>query len=282
MYKNGTVLNASSLTHITALLTLLLSTLGGTTRVTTTQKLSVETQIRIAEEYKLTILENDSYDLLLMLKSGLLPKTDLSSIRYMIIGGCKIPFSVIHEVNSYLPNGSVINEYGLTEVGAVSMDFPRFSGKDTVGRLVNGVSVKIIDDKGDRCGLNENGEICVKPRFKFLGYYKNKELTDEAFDREGFFLTGDIGHIDENGYLYIVDRKKHIIVGNSGWVFPSDIEEILLKSPNIKSVCVVGVPFDEIAEVPAAVVVRTNGSNISEGEISKMVNGIFHWNYKFL
>lgn len=119
-------------------------------------------------------------------------------------------------MNSYLPNGNVHIDYGATELGGVSFDYPKFTEKDAVGQLVNGVSIKIIDDQGNRCGIDVEGEICAKARFKFLGYYKNQQLTDDVLDSDGFFKTGDIGHIDKDGYLYIVDRKKHIIVGESG------------------------------------------------------------------
>lgn len=162
---------------------------------------------------------------------------------------------------------------GLTELGTVSIDFPKFSGTQTVGRLTNGVAVKIIDQTGKRCGSNVHGEICVKPRFKFLGYYKNPKLTAETIDDEGFFKTGDIGYFDNDKLLYIVDRKKNIIAGRYDWIIPSEIEEVLLKSPDIRDVCIVGVPTVPAFDVPAAVVVRSKGSKINEEEICKMVVG---------
>lgn len=100
----------------------------------------------------------------------------------------------------------------------MSFDYPKFTEKDTVGQLVNGAKIKIIDEKGNRCGIDVEGEICVKARFKFLGYYKNPQLTADVMDSDGFFKTGDIGHIDSDGYLYVSDRKKNIIVGESGSV----------------------------------------------------------------
>lgn len=156
----------------------------------------------------------------------------------------------------------------------VAADFPNYTDKDTVGRLVNGFTVKIIDEDGNRCGIDVDGEICIKSRFKFHGYYKNRGLTAEYVDEEGFLLTGDVGHIDGNGYLYIVDRKKELIAYYYK-VSPSDIESLLLQSKHIESVCVVGVPFDPVIEIPAALVVRANRSNITEGDVHQMVDGIF-------
>lgn len=205
MYANGVTLSVGSVSGIAGLLPFLLSPIGGTTRILTNEPFSIEMQHRMTEKYKLTVLENDSYELLLMLKSDLLSSVDLSSVKHMIVGGCKIPFHIRREVNSYLPNGNVHIDYGATEVGGVSFDYPKFTDKDTVGILVNGVSVKIISDQGNRCGIDVEGEICVKPRFKFLGYYKNQQLTNEVLDSDGFFKTGDNQVILADEQVYSCD-----------------------------------------------------------------------------
>lgn len=165
---------------------------------------------------------------------------------------------------------------GLSETGGTSIDFPRFSGTDTVGYLTFGVQVKILDEKGNRCGVGIDGELYIKSRHKIVGYYKNQKLTNESLDSEGYFITGDIGHIDENGYLYIVDRKKFMILHHDGWVYPADIEAVLIESKEIKNVCVVGIAVhDAVFEVPAAVIVRANGSQITDRDIHKLVKGLF-------
>lgn len=275
LYGNGIAFNATTLYWNTGLFTLLLGTIGGTTRIITAEDFSVEMQLRIIEKYKATIVEDLSYNMLLMLKSDQLAKADLSSVKHYFAGGYKVPLSIAQEFNSYLPNGSVNTGYGLTEVGYnVSVDFPHFSGNDSVGRIVSGYTIKIVDEQGNRCAVGESGEICIKSRHRFLGYYKNDELTEEAIDEEGFFKTGDIGHVDSDGYLFIMDRKKNVIVHCDDWVFPAEIEAVLLKSKDIENVCVVGVPIDEIAEVPAAIVVRAHDSKITEEEIFKIVEGV--------
>lgn len=273
-YANGIAFNPNAQCCISGSLTLLLSTIGGATRIINTEDFSLEMEFRIIEKYRVTVVENDSYDVLSMIKSGILSKSDLSSVKHFIIGGCRIPFWMREKLNSYLANGNVHNEYGLVELGGIAMDFPFFTKKDTVGRLLNGFIIRIVDENGDICGINVTGELRVKSRYKFLGYYNNEELTKAAYDSEGFFKTGDIGHIDEDGYVYITDRKKDVIDNILGWVFPSEVEEFLIKSPEIEDVCVVGVPFDEASEVPAAVVVRANGATITEEEICKIVESI--------
>lgn len=89
-------------------------------------------------------------------------------------------------------------------------------------------------------------------------------------------MTGDIAKIDQDGYLYIVDRKKFMILHPDGnWVYPADIEELLIKSPEIKKACVVSVPFDDIFEVPAAAILREKGSKITEDDVHRMVKGTY-------
>lgn len=274
LYGNGIVFNATTLYWNTGLFSLLLGTIGGSTRIITAENFSVEMQLRIIEKYRATIVEDLSYHMVLMLKSAALAETDLSSVKHYFAGGYKVPLSITQEFDLHLPNGHVNTGYGLTEVGYnVSVDFPNFTGKDSVGKITSGYKIKVIDEQGNRCGTGMSGEICIKSRHGFLGYYKNDELTKEAVDSEGFFLTGDIGHIDSAGYLFITDRKKNVIVYFDDWVFPSEIEAVLLKSAAIENVCVVGVPIDAICEVPAAVVVRARGSKITENEVSKIIEG---------
>lgn len=272
---NDVILYSNSLRWITGLILLLSGTINGARRIETTEAFSPKMQIRLIEKYKVTIVFNQAYYLIELLKSGLMSGADLSSVKHMMSSGCKVPLCTRDEFNSYLPNGCVNNIYGCTELATIiSAEFPEYTGKDTVGRILDGFKIKIIDEDGHRCGVNVEGEICVKGRHKFLGYYKDEQLTAKAVDSENFFLTGDIGCFDENGYLYVKDRKKDVIYYEE-WVFPSEIEETLSKSPQIKSACVVGVKYDPVLEVPATIIVRTNNSTITEEDVCKMVAGIF-------
>lgn len=274
IYANGCAFNPNALCCISGTLTILLGTIGGATRIIGTEDFSLDMEFRIIRDYKVTIVENDAYDILLMLKSDQLQRADLTSVEHWVIGGVKIPFDMRKKFNALLPNGSIHNEYGLVELGGIAMDFPGFSGKDKVGRMLDGFLIKIVDDTGNRCGVNVDGEICVKRRCKFLGYWGDKELSESVYDNEGFFKTGDIGHIDDDGFVYITDRKKDVIDYINGWVFPSEVEEVIMKLPGVDSVCVVGVPFDEASENPAAIVVRTQDSKITEDDVCKFVEGI--------
>lgn len=194
-------------------------------------------------------------------------------MRHYLCGGSKAPLEIIKKVNEYLPNGEVNIGYGLSELGGViSVDIP-FSGRDTVGKLFAGSQVKIIDDNGNRCGINENGEICIKQLYKSLGYYGNEEATKQLIDDEGFIRTADIGYFDEDGYLYIVDRKKDLLKYCSFQISPAELESYLIKFNGIKTVCIVGVNDQTSGDLPAAVIVKNDREDITKEEIDKQVSG---------
>lgn len=263
----------SSLYWISGILSLIWGTRFGATRIITTESFSPELQLRFTEQYKVSFALNATHQIVLMLKCESFSKADLTSIRFLLVGGSKVPFYIRTEMQHYLPNGKVYVGYGTSEVaGIVSVDYGTPSSKDTVGRLANGIQMKIIDDQGNRQGVNEEGEICMKMPFKFIGYYGNQVATDETIDNEGFISSGDIGYYDADGDLFVVDRKKDLLKYYNFPIAPSEIDAFLITSPHIKSACVVGIP--EVGnDLPAAVVVRANESDISEQDVFDMVAG---------
>lgn len=183
----------SGLHWISGLNSFLMGTLEGATRVITTASLSPESMLRIIEIYNVTFVSCSPFYLIDMLKSELLPKADLSQIRHILIGGWKTPLSIIKEFESYLSkSASIIEAYGMTEMaGGVVIGFSKCSN-ESIGRILNGFTVKIVDENGYRCGIGVQGEICINHRFKFLGYLGDSEAFDQSIDSEGFFLTGDL------------------------------------------------------------------------------------------
>lgn len=201
----------------------------------------------------------------------------MSSVRRLLIGGGKVPPSLIDDLKPFLRSDATFTIfYGLTESGGAvaGAHMSTVGNKVPVGRLIDGMVMKIVDEEGNRCGINTNGEICIKYPYKFIGYYGDKELTDRVIDNEGFFLTGDIGHF-EDGNLYIEDRKKDLIYHPDEHVSPTDIETVLYKSPEVAVACVVGIP-EGVIEWPAAVIVRKEKSNVSEEDLCKLVESACH------
>ncbi|XP_031628269.1 4-coumarate--CoA ligase-like 7 [Contarinia nasturtii] len=271
----------SSLYWLSGLMVLLKGTICGATRIITTEPYSPELQLRLMEKYKVTYAMNAPHHLTLMMKNEQFTNTDLSTLKYQFVGGSKCPLHVKTEMNSYLPNGKVYSGYGMSEVsGVISCDFPGSIEKDCVGKLSNGYEVKIIDDQGEKCEPNVDGEICLKTNYKFLGYYANDKATEELFDDDGYMMTGDIGHFDDDGDLFIVDRKKDLLKFCNMQISPSQVESYIIESPEIKSVCVIGIPDDENGDLPAAVVVRADGSDVSGEDIYNMVAEHFSDHFK--
>lgn len=257
---------------ISGLFMFILSAIHGSTAIVTSKKFSADLQLSLVEKYKISFLMNSPQHLVMMLKSEHIKTADLSSIKCYFVGGNRIPIGAPAEINKYLPNGKMCTGYGLTEISLLlSGTFTELVETDTAGKLVHGSVVKIVDDNGFRCGIGENGEICVKCNNPFLGYYGNEKATTEAIDNEGFILTGDEGHFDEDGYLYIVDRLKHVLKYYTCKVYPSELESHLINSPDIESVCVVGIPDSTVGDLPAAAVVRKTNSTITEHDIYEMV-----------
>lgn len=222
----------------------------------------------------MTFTFNAAHQIVLMTKCEQFETADLSSMKCLLAGGSKVPYHLKRELKDRIPNGCLTVGYGMSEASScISLDYPAVYEKDTIGRLVGGCCAKIVDENGKRCGVNVDGEICVKMSFNFLGYYGNKNGTDEFFDEEGFMKTGDIGHFDEDADLFIVDRKKELLKYCNFQISPSEIDAFLTESPDIKSACVVGIPDEIATDLPAAVIVRANGSEITENDICNMVAG---------
>ena len=158
---------------------------------------------------------------------------DLSNLRYVASGAAPLAAEAIQEFVRRVPGVEVREGYGLTETSAlVSTNRPGGIKYGTVGVPVPGTEVRIVD-----------GEVCVRSELVMKGYWNAPELTAETI-REGWLYTGDMGRIDDNGYLTILDRKKDLIIRGGFNVFPRDVEEALLEHPAIATACVLGRPDD--------------------------------------
>lgn len=228
--------------------------------------------LQLIEKYHVTLTITAPTSLSLVLKSSKLSHANLSSLQLWLCGGSYVPNEHIEKMQKYLPYGQIIITYGFTEVsGGVSIGVPSVR-PHTVGQLKAGVVVKICDDNGNRLGIGIDGEICVQSKYRFLGYYQNSDATNDMVDGEGFLKSGDIGHIDEAGDLFIVDRKKDIFKYKSSHISPTEIECVILKIDGIKLVSIVGIPDDECMELPAAAIVKGEGCVVTESEINEILS----------
>ena len=195
------------------------------------------------------------------------PIPDLSSIRRLLSGGAKLEASLMEEFESKF--GIPIHEgYGLTEASPVVTFNPEgFARKEgSVGIPLRDIYVKIVDESGNELVPGQEGEIIVRGPNVMKGYLNRPEATREIL-RDGWLYTGDIGYLDEEGYLYIVDRKRDMIIKGGFNVYPREIEELLLHHPAIAEVAVVGVSDPVQGEEVKAYVVLKKDANISSNEI---------------
>ena len=192
---------------------------------------------------------------------------DLSTLRFVNSGGAPIPVTLI---NAFLERGIAFCQgYGLTETapGATFLtaeDALRKPG--SAGRAVPFAEVKVVGADGDRLPPGERGEILVRGPNVIKSYWDNETATREAFHADGWFRTGDIGYMDDEDYLYIVDRIKDMYISGGENVYPAEVEETMLAHPDVTDVAVVGRPRDDGSEdVVACVILRDGAALDPEG-----------------
>jgi long-chain acyl-CoA synthetase len=198
-----------------------------------------------------------------LLLSQPLEDYDLRSLRYVGSGGAPLAPDVAKQFVRRVPSVSIRQGYGLTETAALISTNP--VGRERVGSVgipVPGTEVRILDDEGHPLPAGEVGEICASSPGVMGGYWRSPEATAEAL-RDGWLHTGDMGYLDEDGYLFIVDRKKDLIIRGGFNVYPRDVEDALLEHPAVESAGVVGRPDPVSGEEVVAFVSLRPGAELA-------------------
>ncbi len=187
----------------------------------------------------------------------------------MEIGAQPVPFDVMRKLVETLPVG-VSNIYGITEGGGGGLfnlypeDVLRKPG--SIGKPTFGVEGKIVDIKGDELPPGEVGELVFSTPRMMKGYFKNEEMTREGL-KDGWLYTGDLLQTDEEGFFYIVDRKKDMITSGGENIFPVEIEDALMEHPKIDDVACIGHPDERLVEVVMAIIQLKEGETMTEEEV---------------
>ena len=199
----------------------------------------------------------DSYDLQKIARN----------LRLAISGGAAMPVEVMRAFNEKF-QVSILEGYGLSETSPVAVfhRLDRGIKPGSIGLPVWGVDVRVIDRDDREVGVNEMGEIVIRGHNIMKGYYKRPEATADAM-RNGWFHTGDIGRCDEEGYFYIADRLKDMIIRGGFNVYPREIEEVLMIHPAVSIAVVIGVPHERHGEEVKALVILKQGAALSEAEL---------------
>lgn len=203
-----------------------------------------------------------------------LPKYDLSSLKFCITGGAGLPVEVKRTFEK-ITGCQMVEGYGLTEASPVAACNPRHTGgkAGAIGLPLPGTSIEIrnMEDLTQPMPFNEKGELFIRGPQVMQGYWQRPDATDRTL-LNGWLATGDIGHMDEDGYVFITDRAKDLIISNGYNIYPRVIEEILYQHPQVSEVAVIAIPDPHKGEVPKAFVTVKEKSSIEVTELLNFAN----------
>ena len=192
---------------------------------------------------------------------------DLSTLRYLSIGGAPLAVPVVQEFERRVPGVVVCDGYGCTEVTSTATMNPPWARRlGSVGLPVPRTTLKVVDDDGAELPPGADGEVCVRSPGVMHGYWQDDAATAEVL-RDGWQHTGDVGHVDDDGYLFVVDRKKDLVIRGGFNVYPRDVEDVLLAHPAVATAAVVGRPDELYGEEVVAFVGLRDGAAATAEEL---------------
>ena len=193
----------------------------------------------------------------------------LDQLRLMHIGAQPVPPSLIDRWMEIFPHHQYDTNYGLSESigpGCVHLGVENIHKVGAIGKAGYLWETKIVNEKGEECKAEEVGELLVKGPGLMTCYYNNEEATKESL-KDGWLYTGDVAKMDEDGFIYLVDRKKDVIISGGENIYPVQIEDFLRAHSVIKDVAVIGIPDERLGEISAAIIEFKEGASASEKEI---------------
>lgn len=214
-----------------------------------------------------------AHDILVALEDGRIKKEDydLSCWRLMHIGAQPVPPSLIKRWMAAFPGMQYDTNYGLSEAsgpGCVHLGVGNVHKVGAIGKAGFNWETKIVAENGEMLGAGKIGELLVRGEGVMKEYYKNPEKTAEALC-DGWLHTGDMANMDEDGFIFLVDRKKDVIITGGENIFPVEVEDAIHNLDSVNDVAVIGIPDQRLGEIAIAIVDRKPGANVSEEEIIK-------------
>jgi len=196
---------------------------------------------------------------------------DVSSLDLCVSGGSAMPVELLHGFDDAF-GAKVLEGYGLSETtGMGSFNLPDRERKPgSIGVPIGGTEMKVVDDDDNELPQGERGEVVMRGPFVMKAYWNKPEATEEVM-RGGWFHTGDIATVDEDGYFFIVDRKKELVIRGGYNVYPREIEEVLYAHPAVREAAVLGIPHDQLGEEVGAALALKDGADASPEEIRDYV-----------
>jgi long-chain acyl-CoA synthetase len=228
--------------------------------------------LEIIERDGVTVFEGVPTMYAAMLHDPHADERDISTLEVCVSGGAAMPVEVMHAFEEKF-GCQILEGYGLSETSPVASfnrrDRERKPG--SIGVPVEGVEMRVVDEAGNELPQGEVGEIAIRGHNVMKGYWRREDATAEAIDADGWFKTGDMAKVDEDGYFFIVDRKKELVIRGGFNIYPREIEEVLYEHPAVREAAVIGVPHDQLGEEVAAAVALKSGAEADAAELHDFV-----------
>ncbi|XP_044314866.1 4-coumarate--CoA ligase 1-like [Drosophila rhopaloa] len=273
----------STLDWITGLLTTVTSGVFSTKRIIADNVFDPAFFMRLVEEHQITWIIQAPTHMAMMANCPAFGTSDLSSLKYYLFGGSRASVETQHRIRSRLSRDCLHFAYGFTELGSMASINLHYDEKpNSVGRLVAGIRLKVICEKGESLGPDEVGELCLCNDQHWAGYYGNPEETHKMRDAQMWFHSGDLGYVDDDGFVYVVERKKDMLKYQNIMYYPNDIEKVISAMPDVAEVCVFGVWNQMVGDEAAAAVVKKQGSGLKAQDIVDYVATHIDAKYKHL
>ncbi|KAG6495017.1 4-coumarate--CoA ligase 2-like [Zingiber officinale] len=273
------VLCVLPLFHIFALNSVLLCSLRAGAATVLMPKFEMGVMLQVIERHRVSMAAVVPPLVLALAKNPEVEKYDLSSIRIILSGAAPLGKELEDALRNRVPQAILGQGYGMTEAGPVLSMCPAFAKHPTpvksgsCGSVVRNAEMKVVDpDTGFSLGRNKSGEICIRGPQIMKGYLNDIDATSKTIDIEGWLHTGDIGYVDDDDEVFIVDRVKELIKYKGFQVPPAELESLLISHPEIVDAAVVPQKDVTAGEVPAAFVVRAINSDINEEAIKEFIS----------
>ena len=260
--------------HVTGCHSTLVPTLAFGTKLVLMHRWNAERALELIEREKITSFGGVPTMVWQVLESPDFAKRDTSSVQGIGYGGAPAPPELVRRIKEHFPTVSPGNGYGMTETSSLAVgnggeDYVR--KPESVGRPSPINDIMVADEAGNEVGVGELGEVCMRGPNVVKGYWNKPEATAATF-RDGWLHSGDIGRLDEEGFLYIVDRAKDMVIRGGENVYCVEIEGVLYEHPAVSEVAVIGIPHRVLGEEVAAVVKRAPGTDPSEDDLKEHVS----------
>ena len=271
LYENDVTLAVLPFFHIYGMNVIMNPSLAAGATIVTMPRFELRLFLQAIQDYKVTVISAAPPMVLALAQDPVVEEYDVSSLRWLMSGAASLDGRTAMKAQERL-GCTVFQAYGMTESSpGVFATLPADPGPpDSVGLLLPNLECRVVDlTTGQDLCEGEDGEILIRGPQVMAGYFKNEDSTMNAIDDEGFYRSGDVGHIDENGHWYIVDRVKELIKYKGYQVAPAELEAILLSHDDIVDAAVIGLPAGDDGEHPIGYVVTS--SDLSAEEVMEYV-----------